>query len=110
MPGNGNIPNSQNFKPAFIDHLKADKDKIAEIMKAADPRVVKAPSTKDSAPMRKVRSENNDLNNKQFDVQKHMVQNKPAFVNNQLKNVSDQKAPAKPVGGIIGKVQRAKSD
>tara|TARA_B110000285_G_C15107505_1_gene608907 strand:+ start:1327 stop:1596 length:270 start_codon:yes stop_codon:yes gene_type:complete len=89
MPGNGNIPNSQNFKPAFVDHLKADKDKIAEIMKAADPRVVKSPSTKDIAPMKKVKSENNDLNNKQFDVQKHMNQNKPAFVNNPLKNVSE---------------------
>ena len=39
-----------------------------------------------------------------------MNQNKPAFVNNALKNAGEQKAAAKPVGGIIGKLQRAKSD
>ena len=48
MPGNGNIPNSQNFKPAFV--------------------------------------------------------------NNALKNAAEQKAAAKPTGGIIGKLQKAKSD
>lgn len=111
MPGNGNIPNSQNFKPAFVDHVKADKDKIAEILKAADPRVGKSPSTKDIAPMKRVKSENNDLNNKHFDVARHMNQNKPAFVPNALKNAGEQKAaPARPVGGIIGKLQKAKSD
>ena len=68
MPGNNNI-NNQNFKPAFVDHLKADKDKIADIMKAADPRVVKSPSTKDISPMKKHKSDSaSDLNNKQFDV------------------------------------------
>ena len=40
-----------------------------------------------------------------------MNQNKPAFVPNALKNAGEQKAaPARPVGGIIGKLQRAKSD
>ena len=40
-----------------------------------------------------------------------MNQNKPAFINNPLKNIGEQKAaPAKPVGGIIGKLQKAKSD
>lgn len=69
MPGNNNLKNQQNFKPAFVDHLKADKEKVAEIMKAADPRIVK-----EASPMKKHKSENsNELNNKQFDVQKHVA-------------------------------------
>jgi hypothetical protein len=38
-------------------------------MKAADPRIVK-----EASPMKKHKSENsNELNNKQFDVQKHVA-------------------------------------
>lgn len=67
MPGLNGQP---NFKA--VNQIKADKDKANNIMNSANAVISKSPQKREVlSPNKKYRQPSNELNNKQFDIQKH---------------------------------------